>query len=102
MRSITRYLETTLKLTVNLAKSRVAPMSECSFLGFTVLGKKMRWTDKALASFKRRVKELSGRSWGGIDEIPAAQTGRICAGLGGVLRRGTSASASTSAQNRTG
>ena len=28
MRSITRYLETTLKLTVNLAKSRVAPMSE--------------------------------------------------------------------------
>ena len=64
MRSITRYLETTLKLTVDLAKSRVAPMSECSFLGFTVLGKKIRWTDKALATFKHRVKALTGRSWG--------------------------------------
>ena len=32
MQSITRYLEHTLKLKVNLAKSKVAPMSECSFL----------------------------------------------------------------------
>ena len=64
MRSITRYLETTLKLKVNLAKSRVAPMSDCSFLSFTIRGKKIRWTDKALAAFKHRVKELTGRSWG--------------------------------------
>ena len=64
MRSITRYLHTTLKLTVNLAKSKVAPMSECSFLGFTIKGNKVRWTDKALASFKHRVRELTGRSWG--------------------------------------
>ena len=64
MRSITRYLETTLKLTVNLAKSKVAPMSECSFLGFTMAGKKIRWTDKALVNFKQRVKELTSRSWG--------------------------------------
>ena len=32
MQSITRYLERTLKLKVNPAKSKVAPMSECSFL----------------------------------------------------------------------
>ena len=64
MQSITRYLETTLKLKVNPAKSKVAPMSECSFLGFTIKGKKIRWTDKALANFKHRVKELTGRSWG--------------------------------------
>jgi RNA-directed DNA polymerase len=64
MRSITRYLDTTLKLQVNPAKSKVAPMSECSFLGFTIKGKKVRWTDKALANFKHRVKELTGRSWG--------------------------------------
>ena len=64
MRSITRYLETTLKLTVNRAKSKVAPMSECSFLGFTIIGKKIRWTEKALANFKHRVRELTGRSWG--------------------------------------
>ena len=64
MQSITRYLEHTLKLKVNQAKSKVAPMSECSFLSFTIKGKKIRWTDKALAQFKHRVKELTGRSWG--------------------------------------
>ena len=64
MRSITRYLDKTLKLKVNPAKSKVASMSECSFLGFTIKGKKVRWTDKALANFKHRVKELTGRSWG--------------------------------------
>ena len=64
MRSITRYLETSLKLKVNLVKSQVAPMSDCAFLGFTVRGQKVRWTDKALAAFKHRIKELTGRSWG--------------------------------------
>ena len=60
----TRYLETSVKLRVNPAKSRVAPMSECGFLGFTIRGTKIRWTDKALANFKHRVRELTGRSWG--------------------------------------
>lgn len=60
MRSITRYLETILKLKVNPVKSRVAAMSEYSFLGFTMRGKKIRWTDKALANFKHRVRELTG------------------------------------------
>jgi RNA-directed DNA polymerase len=64
MRSITRYLETSLKLRVNPAKSKVAPMSECSFLSFTIRGNTIRWTDKALADFKHRVRELTGRSWG--------------------------------------
>ena len=64
MQSITRYLEHTLKLKANPAKSKVAPMSECSFLSFTIKGKQIRWTDKALAQFKHRVKELTGRSWG--------------------------------------
>jgi RNA-directed DNA polymerase len=63
MSSITRYLEATLKLKVNLAKSKVAPMSECAFLGFTIKGKKIRWTEEALANFKHRIKELTGRSW---------------------------------------
>ena len=38
-------------------------MSECAFLGFTIKGKKIRWTDKVFANFKHRVKELTGRSW---------------------------------------
>ena len=89
MRSIMRYLETTLKLTVNLAKSRVAPMSECSFMGFTVLGKKIRWTDKALASIKHRVKELTGRSWGVSMKYRLHKLGQYVRGwvryFGGVL-----------------
>ena len=64
MNSITRYLQDTLKLKVNLAKSRVAPMRDCGFLGFTVLTKKISWTYKAQANFKHRIKELTGRSWG--------------------------------------
>ena len=55
MSSITRYLQDTLKLKVNLAKSRVAPMRDCGFLGFTVLTKKISWTHKAQANFKRRI-----------------------------------------------
>jgi RNA-directed DNA polymerase len=64
MRSLTQFLQTRLKLTVNLAKSRVALMSDCSFLSFTIKRKKIRWADKALLVFKHRVKELTGRSWG--------------------------------------
>jgi RNA-directed DNA polymerase len=64
MRSITRFLEQDLKLTVNPAKSKVAPVSECDFLGFRMKGTKVRWSDKALANFKRRIKKLTGRSWG--------------------------------------
>ena len=80
MASITRYLETKLKLKVNLAKSKVAPMSECAFLGFTIKGKKIRWTDKALADFKHRIKELTGRSWGVSMEYRLKKLGQYLRG----------------------
>ena len=64
MGSLTRYLEHSLKLKVNFAKSKVALISECSFQGFTIRGKKIRWTEKSQANFKHRIKELTGRSWG--------------------------------------
>ena len=80
MCSITRYLETILKLKVNPAKSKVALMSECSFLGFTIKGKKIRWTDKALANFKHRVKELTGRSWGVSMEYRLRKLGQYLRG----------------------
>ena len=63
-RSLTRYLGHTLKLTVNEAKSKVAPVRECAFLSFTFRGTKLRWTDAALEDFKHRVRTLTGRSWG--------------------------------------
>ena len=80
MASITRYLETKLKLKVNLVKSKVALMSECAFLGFTIKGKKIRWTDKALADFKHRIKKLTGRSWGVSMEYRLKKLGQYLRG----------------------
>ena len=55
-------------------------MSECSFLSFPIKGKKIRWTDKALAQFKHRVKELTGRSWGVSMEYRLQKLGQYIRG----------------------
>jgi RNA-directed DNA polymerase len=62
--SITAYLARRLKLPVNEQKSRVAPIDECSFLGFTFRKGKLRWSEAAFEDFKHRVRQLTGRSWG--------------------------------------
>jgi len=64
LRSVGRFLQRKLKLVVNAKKSRVCPTDQSAFLGFTFKGTSIRWTDKALAEFKRRVRLLTGRSWG--------------------------------------
>lgn len=64
MASLKRYLADELRLTVNEAKSRVAPINECVFLGFTFRGTKLRWSDKAFEEFRYRLKRFTGRSWG--------------------------------------
>lgn len=61
--SITRFLERKLKLVINEQKSCVAPTNRITFLGFAFKGARIRWSDKAFGEFKRRVKELTGRSW---------------------------------------
>jgi RNA-directed DNA polymerase len=63
LRVITRFLET-LKVKVNKDKSKVVPVQESSFLGFTFKGKKLTATVKAVTTFKHRLKRLTGRSWG--------------------------------------
>lgn len=63
MGSVENFLERTLKLKINLEKSRVVPTNQAAFLGFTFRGTKIHWLDKAFCEFKRRVKELTGRSW---------------------------------------
>jgi RNA-directed DNA polymerase len=63
MQSVQRFLERKLKLEVNQEKSQVALTNQTDFLGFTFRGTKIRWSDKAFREFKRRVKELTGRSW---------------------------------------
>ena len=64
MASITRYLEKVLKVKVNTDKSKVAKAQDCSFLGFTFKGKKLIAATKAVTAFKKRLKRLTGRSWG--------------------------------------
>ena len=63
MGSLKRFLESRLKLRINQEKSRVVPTDQATFLGFTFRGTKIRWSEKAFREFKRRVKELTGRSW---------------------------------------
>jgi Reverse transcriptase (RNA-dependent DNA polymerase) len=85
MRSITRYLESVLKVKVNALKSKVAPMSECSFLGFTIQRNQIRWTAKSLARFGPS-QRTHGSKLGRIDGEPFAKAWAIRAGLDGVLR----------------
>jgi RNA-directed DNA polymerase len=60
---VTAFLEM-LKLPINTEKSQVVSMRQLSFLGFVFKGKKIVWSPKALANFKYRIRELTGRSWG--------------------------------------
>jgi len=64
MASVTRFLEQRLKLRVNTDKSKVCSTNDCEFLGFTFRGSKIRWLQRAFDDFKRRVRRLTGRSWG--------------------------------------
>ncbi len=64
MKSVTRFLGRFLKLTINQEKSKVASTNEITFLGFVFKGAKIRWSDKSFVEFKRRVRKLTGRSWG--------------------------------------
>ena len=64
MDSVTRFLISTLKLVVNEQKSRVAKINDCTFLGFTFRGSKLRWSERAFDDFKHNVRRLTGRSWG--------------------------------------
>jgi RNA-directed DNA polymerase len=67
MASITRFIETRLKLQVNTAKSAVGRPWDRSFLGFTIRNEqRLRRcvASKAINRFKNRVRELTGRSRG--------------------------------------
>jgi RNA-directed DNA polymerase len=65
MASLTRFVEGRLKLVVNRAKSKAAPLKQCAFLGFQIGARgKVVWTAKAHARFKRRVREITRRNRG--------------------------------------
>jgi len=62
--SVSRYLETRLKLIVNTQKSQVVKVSQSKFLGFAFSGGRIKWHSKTLHKFKQKVRELSNRNWG--------------------------------------
>ena len=62
--SVTAFLGRRLKLPVNEHKSKVAPIAQCVFLGFTFRGAKLRWSAVSFEDFKHRIRALTGRSWG--------------------------------------
>ena len=65
MSSVRRFLERRLKLKVNEGKSRVVKARELTFLGFAFgAGGKIVWSGKSLATFKSRIRVLTGRGWG--------------------------------------
>jgi len=70
--SITGFIARRLKLRVNEKKSAVARPAERKFLGFsfTVRDARRRIADKAIERFKRKVRELTGRTRGiGIERM---------------------------------
>ena len=64
MQSVSRFLTHNLKLTVNEAKSVVAKTYRIMFLGYIFKGNRIFWSFPAFREFKRRVREITGRSWG--------------------------------------
>ncbi|MEZ5536554.1 MAG: group II intron reverse transcriptase/maturase [Thiolinea sp.] len=64
LQSLTRFIENDLKLKVNTEKSQVVKSVNARFLGFSFRGKHIRWHPKSVEKFKRRVRELTNRTWG--------------------------------------
>jgi RNA-directed DNA polymerase len=64
LKSLTGFIENDLKLKVNTEKSQVVKSAHCKFLGFSFRGQHIRWHLKSVEKFKRRVRELTNRTWG--------------------------------------
>jgi RNA-directed DNA polymerase len=66
MTSVSRFLTQKLRLTVNEAKSAVAPPEERKFLGFSISndGSERRIAPKALETFKARIRDMTCRTRG--------------------------------------
>ena len=64
MQSLTRFIETRLKLRVNPEKSEVRPISRTRYLGFRVRGRQIWWSEASVEAFKTEIRRLTNRSWG--------------------------------------
>lgn len=64
LKSITRFIERRLKLIVNQTKSRVCELCESTFLGFTVVKNRIKWSAKSKKRFEARLREITQRTRG--------------------------------------
>jgi len=64
MQSITRFIETKLKLKVNRQKSSVRKLSHTRYLGFRIRGRQIWWSKSSVETFKNQIRRLTNRSWG--------------------------------------
>ena len=69
--SLTRYVEGRLQLVVNRAKTKTAPLKECSFLGFQISPRgQVVWTEQSRLRFKQRLKVITSRKRGvAVDKV---------------------------------
>ena len=59
-----RFLADKLKLVVNEAKSRVVKLAGASFLGFRVVRRRVRWTERSQEKFRAKVRQVTKRTRG--------------------------------------
>ena len=88
LRRLTTFIEQRLKLTVNRAKSAVAPPKERQFLGFSFTSGpeiRRRIAPHALARFKQRVRTLTNRNRGRSMETVVEQRAPYLNGWGGYV-----------------
>ena len=64
LESITRFIERRLKLIVNQTKSRVSELCKSTFLGFTIVKNRIKWSTKSTKRFHARLREITKRTRG--------------------------------------
>jgi RNA-directed DNA polymerase len=86
MESISRFLETVLKVKVNRDKSKVVKAEESSFLGFTFTRKRLTVSEKSLTRFKSELRRLTGRQLGRLDGLQVLENSYLSSGMDELLR----------------
>lgn len=64
MESVARFVGRRLKLIVNRTKSRVCEIAQATFLGFTIVKNRIKWSSKSKHRFIERIREVTKRTRG--------------------------------------
>ena len=86
MKSITRYLERRLRLTVHPVKSKVVKATDAEFLSFTFTGEENPVVEEEPAAFQAENPQTDQPQLGSVDGTSPEQTGRIYPGLDGLFQ----------------